>query len=197
MSATLQQPGEANMSEDTANEQTIRTSVSRRGKRALIIGGVVTSALVMAAVGSAALSQGPWGGPPPLMGESMDPARFEEQADRMIRHMAVEIDATAEQQEKLRANVKSAVRDLLPLREKVASTHERSRLLLIQPTVDREALERLRVEQLGLVDAGSKRFAQALGDIATVLTLEQRRALDDRMTRMREQRGAWSPWRRG
>ena len=70
-------------------------------------------------------------------------------------------------------------------------------MLLTQPTVDRSAIEALRAEQLSLADAASKRFAQALGDAAEVLTPEQRRKIDDRLTELRERRGFWHRWHRG
>src|SRR4029453_14602781 len=38
-----------------------------------------------------------------------EPAQIEERVDRGIRHLAIEIDATTEQQDKLRAIVKAAV----------------------------------------------------------------------------------------
>ena len=84
------------------------------------------------------------------MGGTFDPARVEEGADRAVRHLAIEIDATTDQQEKLRAIVKGAVKDLLPMREKALSARQRGRVLLTQPTVDRAAIETLRTEQLAL-----------------------------------------------
>jgi hypothetical protein len=46
---------------------------------------------------------GGWMGGPP------DPAQIEKHVDRAIRHIAIEIDATTEQQDKLRAIVKAAL----------------------------------------------------------------------------------------
>ena len=83
------------------------------------------------------------------------------------------------------------------MREKALSARQRGRVLLTQPSVDRAAIEALRTEQLALADAASKRFTQALGDAAEVLTPEQRRKIDDRLTEMRERRGFWHGWRRG
>ena len=83
------------------------------------------------------------------------------------------------------------------MREKVMSARQRGRVLLTQPSIDRAAIEALRVEQIALADAASKRFTQALGDVAEVLTPEQRRKIDDRLTEMRERRGFWHGWRRG
>jgi Spy/CpxP family protein refolding chaperone len=109
----------------------------------------------------------------------------------MVRHLAIEVDATAEQQEKLRGIVKSAVGDLIPMREKVRNARERVRSLLTQPTIDRTAIEAFRAEQIALADQASKRLAQALADAAEVLTPEQRQQVSEHMQRRR------GFWRRG
>jgi Spy/CpxP family protein refolding chaperone len=136
-----------------------------------------------------------WHGPGFMQGD-IDPARAADRADRMIRHIAVEIDATPEQQEKLRAIVSDAVKDLLPLRETARTARQRARGLLTQPTIDRTAIEAFRTEQMAALDNVSRRLTQALADAADVLTPEQRRQLDDRLTELREHRGFWMPWRR-
>lgn len=168
----------------------------RRGRRWLFVSTIALTAALTGAVASRAISQQHWHGPG-FMGGAFDPARVEDGADRAVRHVAIEIDATSEQQEKLRGIVKGAVKDLLPMREKALSARQRGRVLLTQPSVDRVAIEALRTEQLGLADAASKRFTQALGDVAEVLTPEQRRKIDDRLTQMREHRGFFRSWRRG
>lgn len=104
-------------------------------------------------------------------------AFVEARADRMIRHLSIEIDATAEQQDKLRAIVRGAVKDLLPVREKVLAARTTARELLTQQTIDRAAIEKLRVDQIAIHDAASKRLVQAVADAAEVLTPEQRRKL--------------------
>jgi Spy/CpxP family protein refolding chaperone len=100
-------------------------------------------------------------------------------ADRMIRHLAVEIDATAEQQDKLRAIVRAAVKDLLPVRDKILAARVTARELLTQPTVDRAALEKLRADQIATHEAVSKEIIQAVADAADVLTPDQRRKISD------------------
>src|SRR6266478_5825887 len=49
--------------------------------------------------------------------------------------------------------------------------------LLSHDPVDRAALEALRADQLKLAEQASRRFTQALADVADVLTPEQRKAL--------------------
>ena len=111
----------------------------------------------------------------------------------MIRHIAVEVDATAEQQEKLRGIVKNAVKDMLPMREKIFAARQQARDLLFGQSVDRAAIEKLRSEQIGTVDALSKRLTQALADAAEVLTPEQRRKLEGLLPPV----GGWRGWWRG
>ncbi len=127
-------------------------------------------------------------------------AVVEVHADRMIRHLAIEIDATAEQQDKLRSVVRSAVQDLLPVREKLLAARATARDLLTQQTIDRAAIEKLRVDQIAVHDAASKRLVQAVADAAEILTPEQRRKLSNMLP---SHRGPWGggwgggPWGRG
>jgi Spy/CpxP family protein refolding chaperone len=116
-----------------------------------------------------------------MMGDAFDPAQAEDRADRMVRHMAIELEATDAQQDKLRAVVKTAVKDLIPMREKAQSARLKARELLTQPTIDRAEIERFRTEQIALADTFTKRVSQALGDAAEILTPEQRRKLDNRL----------------
>jgi Spy/CpxP family protein refolding chaperone len=133
-----------------------------------------------------------WRGGP--FGGGFDPAQAEARADRMVRHIAVEVDASTEQQEKLRGIVRNAVKDMLPLREKMVEARQQARNLLIGQTVDRGAVEKLRSDQIGVADALSKRFTQAITDAAEVLTPEQRRKLSELMP---PGGGGWRGWRRG
>jgi protein CpxP len=127
-------------------------------------------------------------------GGPIDPEHAADRADRMMRHLAVEIDATNEQQDKLRSIVKTAVKDLVPMREKAHSARERARALLTAPTIDRAAIESFRADQIALADQASKRLAKALGDAAEVLTPEQRQKIEERME---SRRSHWRPWHRG
>jgi protein CpxP len=168
----------------------------RRAGRWLFLATLVLTAALTGAAASRALSQYHWHGPS-FLGRPFDPARAEDRADRAVRHLAIEIDASNEQQDKLRGIVKGLVRDLLPMREQALAARERGRALLTQPSIDRAAIEALRAEQLALADGASRRLTQALGDAAEVLTPEQRRTLDERLAEFRERRGFWHGWRRG
>jgi Spy/CpxP family protein refolding chaperone len=123
-------------------------------------------------------------------------AVIEAHADRVIRHVSIEIDATSEQQDKLRAIVRGAVKDLLPVREKVVAARATARELFTQQTIDRAAIEKLRADQIAIHDTASKRLVQAVADAAEVLTPEQRRKLADMLP---PHRAAWGrgPWGRG
>lgn len=167
-----------------------------RGRRFIFLTLIILAAGFTGAFVSKAMSSrygfGPhWRGG--LMGEVFDPARAGERADRMVKHFAIEIDATAEQQEKLRTVVKAAVKDLLPLREQAQFARRQVRILLTQPTIDRAAIEKFRTDQLALADTFSKRVTQAVADAAEVLTPEQRRKVDERLEALRAHRG----WNRG
>src|SRR5262249_18141924 len=178
----------------------------RRGRTIFAITLVALVAAFAGAFGSTAFSQGFGFGPrgwhrgPGFLGG--DPARIEERADRMVRHLAVELDATSEQQEQLRGIVKAALKDLLPMREKAQALRQRGRELLLAPTVDRAAIESLRGEHMALADAFSKRVSQALADAASVLNADQRRKLAE-MWPPRGRRGPGGPggpggrWHRG
>ena len=104
--------------------------------------------------------------------------------EHMLKHFYVEIDATEAQKQKLDPIVKQAAKDLLPLRAKMHEARKQGTALLSAETVDRAAIESFRVQQLQLADTASKRFSQALTDVAEVLTPAQRKDLAQRLEKM-------------
>jgi periplasmic protein CpxP/Spy len=116
---------------------------------------------------------------------------FNERIERMVKHLAVEVDATPEQQQKLTAIAKSAAKDLEPLRGQAMETRKQAMELLSAPSIDRAAIEKLRVSKLQRADAASKRITQAFADAAEVLTPEQRKKLAEHAGRMRGHRRPW------
>jgi protein CpxP len=164
-----------------------------RSRRTAWIVVLIVAAGLTGAAATSAFSRGPgfghgfgpgfgpghWHGA--MMGDPFDPGQAEERADRMIRHLAIELDTTDAQTDKIRAVAKSAVKDLIPMREKAQSARLKARELLTQPTIDRAEIERFRTEQIALADTFSKRISQALADAAEILSPEQRRKLDNRL----------------
>ena len=162
----------------------------RRGRRGMFLIALVEVALVAGITGdllSKAFGQGnswhhiSWhngGG----FGGPLSPAQVDDRIDRASKHIAIELDATADQQVKIANIAKAAVADLRPLHEKAHAARAQAVTLLTAPTIDRSAIERLRAEQIGLAETASKRIAQALADAAEVLTPEQRRKVSEWMT---------------
>jgi protein CpxP len=167
-----------------------------RGRAAIVILIVALAGGLFGAFVTKSFSQGfgpPWHGGG-MMGGAMGHGFSPDRADRMVRHLAVELDASADQQAKLQAIVKAAAGDIVPMHEKVLAARQQARALLIAPAVDRGAIEKLRAEQIATMDAFSKRVAQALGDAADVLSPEQRKKLDELLP---PAGGYWRPWHRG
>jgi len=172
------------MPDQTVTSQNTPQPTRRRGVRPIWVIVLVVAAGLTGAAANTAFSQGfgphfgHWRGD---IGQAFDPVQAEERADRAVRHLAIELDASNEQVDKLRTIVRSAVRDVVPMRDKVLATRTQARVLLTEPTINRGEIERLRLEQVALADAFTKRIAQALGDAGEVLTPEQRRKLADRL----------------
>jgi protein CpxP len=116
---------------------------------------------------------------------AMDPAQMEERIERFIKHVGVEVDATPEQQEKLTAIAKGAARDLAPMRAQGQEMRKQGLALFEAPTIDKNAVEQLRVKRMQHADAASKRITQALTEAADVLTPEQRKKAAARAARWR------------
>ena len=174
---------------------------SRNGRRGMLVIALLAVALVAGVTGNllaTAFGQGlPWhqfgmhhGG---MFGDPLTPAQIDDRIDRMTKHMAIELDASTDQQVKIANIAKAAVGDLRALREKAQVARSQAVALLTAPTIDRTAIERLRTEQIGLAETASKRIAQAVGDAAEVLSPEQRRKVADWMSHS----GPWGRWHRG
>ena len=180
MSETAETPQDS-----PARDNTARRRFFKRAAVATLIAGVATGIGMKA---SAHAGFGGWhrGG---FLSGPVDPARLDEHLERMLKHFSVEIDATDAQRQKLAPIVKGAARDLLPLRTQLHEARRQAVELLSRDSVDRAALESLRESQLRLADQASRRFTQALADVADVLTPEQRKQLAERIGRWHGRRG--------
>jgi protein CpxP len=114
-----------------------------------------------------------------MMHGSATPAQIDDRVNRMVRHLAIEIDASAEQQSKLQTIFAGAIKDLIPAHEQVLAARQQARDLLTQATIDRAAIEKFRADRVAAIDGASKRIAQALSDAAEVLTPEQRNRVSE------------------
>jgi protein CpxP len=130
-----------------------------------------------------------------FMGGPLTPAQIDDRIDRMTKHMAIELDESADQQAKIAGIAKAAVSDLRPLREKAQAARSQAVALLTAPSIDRSAIERLRAEQIGLAETASKRIAQAVADASEVLSPDQRRKVADWIALF--DGGPWARWHRG
>ncbi|MFO1183693.1 MAG: periplasmic heavy metal sensor [Bauldia sp.] len=146
------------------------------------------------------MAGGPGAGPFGALQSAIEPLVFDTAIDRGIRHIAIEIDATPDQQAKLIKIAQAAAKDLLPVRQQAEAIRERGRALVVQPNLDRAAIEAFRSEGLALADSVSKRVASAIADANEVLTPDQRVKLAKLAAAAEQARagqGFHAPWRRG
>jgi Spy/CpxP family protein refolding chaperone len=105
--------------------------------------------------------------------------RFASHAEWMTRRWLHRLDASEEQQDAIRRIVDREVEALLALRGD-GDDHRADWLTLLRAdTIDRDAIEALRREHLDQADRVSAQLAQALVEVAEVLTVEQRQELLD------------------
>ncbi|RBA24956.1 Spy/CpxP family protein refolding chaperone [Herminiimonas fonticola] len=165
------------MNKQIPSKKSALVKSSSRGRRMIMItaGAALVSALSIVGVSYAQEGQapqtaqaerhfGPHG--------KMDPAHAEKRMQHMLKRLVP--DATAEQKTKLNAIAKAAFNDLRPIQEKNREARAQGVKLLAQPTIDRNALEQVRLTQQQLADQRSRRVTQAFADAAEVLTPAQR-----------------------
>ncbi len=108
-----------------------------------------------------------------------DPAAMDKHIDAMVAKILA--NGTDDQRAKVAAIAKAAVADLRPMRQQLQEGHAKAAKLLTAPTIDKVALESVRLDQMRIVDDGSKRILQAIIDSASVLTPEQRTKLAEQL----------------
>jgi len=115
----------------------------------------------------------------------MTEAEIADRITRMVKHVAIEIDATDAQEEKIIALVTAVARDMMPLRDSMHAARAEIRDLLLADEIDRAALEKMRAARIAQADEISKTLVNAVADVAEVLTPGQRRILEERMREFR------------
>ncbi len=126
----------------------------------------------------------------PRFGE-MSAAEREKHVTRIVKHVAVEIDATDAQQSQLVALITEFAGEMMPLKERMHADREEVIKLLTAPQVDRAALEALRTKKLTEADEVSKKFVNAVADAAEILTAEQRKTAAARIEEFSRMRRGW------
>jgi periplasmic protein CpxP/Spy len=121
---------------------------------------------------------------------SLDPAERERRMEWRIDRLVQEVGGTPDQKERLAAIARTAMADLQPMREQARETRRQGMALLVAPSIDRAALERVRAARMQAEDARSRRIVQAMADASEVLTPEQRAKAAERLQqRMQRWRG--------
>ena len=104
-----------------------------------------------------------------------------ERMGRMIDGMLDGINASDAQRSQIKQIVAAAAADLKTQMQSDRGLRERGVQIFTAPTVDAAAVEQLRQQTLQQHDVASKRVAQAMLDVARVLTPEQRARIGQRM----------------
>ena len=118
----------------------------------------------------------------------LDPEEMARRLDWRIGRLIKDVGGTTEQKDRLVAIWTAALADLRPLREQARQGRRAGLDLLAAPVIDRGALEQLRVTQMQVADAKSRRTVQALADAADVLTPEQRVKVAERRKQRMDRR---------
>jgi len=126
-----------------------------------------------------------------FMNNSHNPANFEKHLDKKMQFMAFALDTSDEQQEKLKTIITDLMKEAHPMKMKLRETREELRTLLTQPKIDREAIEKLRVEKIALVDTLSKKATNAIINAGEILNLEQRVKLGEFLNKFGHNRRGW------
>ncbi len=118
-------------------------------------------------------------------------AEIEKKITRAVKHVAIEIDATDEQREKITALVTAIAKDMKPLRSTFKTSGKEIRTILLAPTIDRAALEKIRVSRITDAEKASKELVNTLAEVAEILSLEQRKILNERIMQFKSMRRRW------
>ncbi len=99
---------------------------------------------------------------------------------RGLERMLDGVNATAEQRTQIKAIAERAMADMKAQREAGKGTREQMTNLFTQPTVDANAVEALRAQNVQRHDQASRRMTQAMLEVSRVLTPEQRKQIAER-----------------
>jgi Spy/CpxP family protein refolding chaperone len=147
----------------------------------LVAARPITAAIQNSAGGFHHGWRGHWGGG----GGTMSPEAAKEHLQVAAKWALRDIDANDAQQERVNKVLAGAVDDLFRLKEQHQANRQAFAAQLGGATIDRAALEEIRKSEMALADEASRRFVQALADVAETLTPEQRQQLIEHVHRHR------------
>jgi Spy/CpxP family protein refolding chaperone len=176
---------EENFTPNTENNQPAPVASNPWTKR-IIAGALAVAAVGAVGIGLATANGGPgWHGGPRMGFSGHHGMGF---AEHRLERMLEGIDATDEQETKIKAIIEATEDKVFPMADEFRDTREEVAKLLGASTIDRAAAETLRAQRIAKVDEASKALTTALLDIAEVLTPEQRAEL---LEHLKERRGRW------
>ena len=177
--------GEDTMPDTNQGSESGGTPLWRRRRFWLAGGGVLAGLAALAALAPRAsayraLAGHGFGGPGRhAFGAQIlkDPAAAKQHAGMAVEWVLRGVDATDEQKQQARRITDRLIEEISPSIEKHRGFREAVARELAKPEIDREALERLRREEMALADHASKLAVAAIADLGEVLTAEQRAEL--------------------
>jgi periplasmic protein CpxP/Spy len=146
----------------------------RRWPRILVLGGTMAAGIVLGAASLAGAA---------MVGDHMGWHQRGPRLDRIQSFVRMSLDsvaATSDQEAKVHDIIASTFTDLTPKPDDRMALRKQAIDILQAPTLDKTALEKLRTDYVARADARSKRFVDALTEIADVLTPDQRAKLAER-----------------
>lgn len=108
---------------------------------------------------------------------NMSPEEHRAFAQERFQFALDRIGATEEQQAEIAAIIEPAVDQAMDAHADHEARHDEFRDLLLAETIDRDAIEAMRVDAMDRFDEGSQLFVTVIADVAEVLTVEQREDL--------------------
>ena len=175
------------MTESTRREKHTEDGSSRSGGRRRVRGWIVALGLIalgatagtFTTIAVDAGAHGGWHHGYRMHGRGFaaDPQRAIERLQRASAWALGSVDATDEQRDRVDAILAAVVNDLFPLRDEHLAHHRDLIAELARTQVDFAKLERVRADEIALVDKASARVLDATVEIAEVLEPEQRRQL--------------------
>ena len=156
----------------------------------LVVTGLITALLVGGSIASVPLAAtaGAWFG---RLGHGFgcghghhghgDPEAMREHAAFVAGWVLRWVDGTDAQQEQVQATLETLIDEVYPLADQHRAHHEAFLAVLSGPSIDRGTIHELRRAELELAEVASTKLADALVDVAQVLTPEQRLELVERV----------------